>query len=577
MLQEGDILKDRYKVQQLIGRGGMSRVFMGTDLRLTNKLWAIKEVSRNATDQAGRPIEQSLAIEAELLSKLDHPMIVDIADIVSTDECIYVVMDYVEGKSLDKVIREEGPQSEEDVQDWIMQICDALDYLHNQDPPIIYRDMKPSNIMLRPDGYVKLIDLGVAREYKDKSTKDTVAFGTEGYAPPEQYGKAQTDARSDIYALGATMWHLLTGESPSEYPLPDVRTKNEKIGEGFAQVIVPKCTQLDRDLRYQNCNELLSDLEVYEELTQEYFDKQKKKVTKFARTAGAGILLLIISLVLFLVGNFMITQSYKAQMSLGATSSDADECEKAFKGAIGYKPGELEPYKKLWEFYEERTGNGTKTIPILSNDKYNEVHSLIDTNYGALMSSGQYAELCYEFGKTIWDNYDDGSNSSDILIRDNAISKAKEYFIIARDNSRDQSIVSNSEMYVNIADFNEQIRAFKDDNDRVNNDVSKLIEDYVSALEDLCDSADNNSSNKVKLNAYAIIQSAFNNNANDFYSAGIEKNRLENLASRVRNGLNALSFESPVYKQAKEKCLNSLNIGVSRIERAYSNTNVGKK
>lgn len=117
MLQEGDILKDRYKVQQLIGRGGMSRVFMCTDLNLQNKLWAVKEVSRNATDHVGRPIEQSLAIEAELLSKLDHPMIVDIADIVTTDECIYVVMDYVEGVSLDKVIREEGPQSEENVQD----------------------------------------------------------------------------------------------------------------------------------------------------------------------------------------------------------------------------------------------------------------------------------------------------------------------------------------------------------------------------------------------------------------------------------------------------------------------------
>ena len=144
-------------------------------------------------------------MEASLLSKLDHPMIVDIVDIITTDKYIYVVMDYVEGVSLDKVIREEGPQSEENVQDWTMQICDALDYLHKQDPPIIYRDMKPSNIMLRPDGYVKLIDLGVAREYKDQSKKDTIAFGTEGYAPPEQYGKAQTDPRADIYALGATM------------------------------------------------------------------------------------------------------------------------------------------------------------------------------------------------------------------------------------------------------------------------------------------------------------------------------------------------------------------------------------
>lgn len=577
MLQEGDILKDRYKVQQLIGKGGMSRVFMGTDMKLQNKLWAIKEVSRNATDQAGRPIEQSLAIEAELLSKLDHPMIVDIVDIVTTDECIYVVMDYVEGKSLDKVIREEGPQKEEDIQDWALQICDALDYLHSQDPPIIYRDMKPSNIMLRPDGYIKLIDLGVAREYKDKSTKDTVSFGTEGYAPPEQYGKAQTDARSDIYALGATMWHLLAGESPSEYPLPDVRSKNESVGEGFAQVIVPKCTQLDRDLRYQNCNELIADLEVYEELTQEYFDKQKKKVTKFLSAAGSGVAMLLISLIFFIAGNILVAQNYNYQMTLAATSSDLEVCEKAYKDAIGYMPGELEPYKKLMIFYEEKTGNGSKNLPIFTNDKYNEIHSLIDSNKDALIASGQYAELYYEVGKALWDNYDDGSSSSDVLMRDSAINKAKDYFIVARDNSRDPNIVSNSEMYINIAEFNEQITKFKDDNDRVSKDEADIIEDYISSLEELCENAENNSSNKVKLNAYAIIQSAFNNNANDFFNVNISKNRLENLATKVRNGLNSLNFESAIFKQAKEKCINSFNIAMSRIERAYSNTSVGNK
>ena len=504
-------------------------------------------------------------------------MIVDIADIVTTDECIYVVMDYVEGVSLDKVIREEGPQSEENVQDWTMQICDALDYLHNQDPPIIYRDMKPSNIMLRPDGYIKLIDLGVAREYKDKSTKDTVAFGTEGYAPPEQYGKAQTDARSDIYALGATMWHMLTGESPSEYPLPDVRTKNKDVGEGFAQVIVPKCTQLDRELRYQNCNELIADLEVYEELTQEYFDMQKNKVMKCVRSGGAGVIMLVLALVFFIVGNVMVTQNYNSQMTLAATASDPADCEAAYKEAISYKPGELEPYKKLLEFYEEKTGNGSKDLPILTSDKYNEIHTLLERNNNALKSSGQLAELYYEVGKAIWDNYDDGSNSSDVLIRDTAIAKAKEYFTIARDNSKDQSIVNNSQMYINIAEFSDQIRTFKDDNDRVNADVQTIIEDYVSALEELADNADSNSSNKVKLNAYAIIQSAFNNNANDFSSANISKNRLENLASKVRTGLNALNFESSIYRQAKEKCLTSFNIALSRLERAYSNTSVGRK
>lgn len=162
-------------------------------------------------------------------------------------------------------------------------------------------------------------------------------------------------------------------------------------------------------------------------------------------------------------------------------------------------------------------------------------------------------------------------------MRDTAISKAKEYFSIARDNSKDQSIVNNSNTYIKIAEFSDNIRDFKDDNDRLSSDVQSIIEDYVNALEELADFAESNSSNKVKLNAYAVIQAAFNNNANDFFQANISKNRLENLASKVRNGLNSLSFESSVYKQAKEKCITSFNIALSRIERAYSNTSVGRK
>lgn len=194
---------------------------------------------------------------------------------------------------------------------------------------------------------------------------------------------------------------MLTGESPSEYPLPDVRSRKADVGEGFAQVIVPKCTQLDRDLRYQNCNELIADLEVYEELTQEYFDYQKSKVKKFLRTGIAGVFMLAVSLVLFITGNVVVTQNYNSQMTLAATASNPADCETAYKAAIEYKPGEMEPYKKLIEFYEEKTGTGTKEVPVLTADSYNEIHALLEKNTGALQGSGQYAELCYELGKAI--------------------------------------------------------------------------------------------------------------------------------------------------------------------------------
>lgn len=132
-------------------------------------------------------------------------------------------------------------------------------------------------------------------------------------------------------------------------------------------------------------------------------------------------------------------------------------------------------------------------------------------------------------------------------------------------------------MYVTIAEFNDKIRNFKDDNDRATGDVKNTIEEYTFSLEKLLDNLEYTTSNKVKLNAYAVIQSALNSSANDFKSAGISKNRLENLGSESNRGLSALSFENPIYKQAKDKCLASLSIAMSRVERAYSNSSVGGK
>lgn len=430
--------------------------------------------------------------------------------------------------------------------------------------------------MLRPDGYIKLIDLGVAREYKDQSTKDTVAFGTEGYAPPEQYGKAQTDARSDIYALGATLWHMVTGESPSEYPLPDVRTKNSKVGEGFAQVIIPKCTQLDRDLRYQNMDELVADLEVYEELTQEYFDKQKSKVMKFFRTAVSGIAMLVLSLTLFVVNDILLTQNYESQTSIAKNTNDVQQAENALKEAISYRPEKKEAYELLLNLYMTKTGSGTDAIPVLTSEKYNEFYSIIEKNQNSIRNSSEYGDIYYMIGKAIWDNYDDGSNSTDIIGRETAMNKSKEYFIVARDNLNEINFKNLSDMYIKITEFNGKINTFKDDNEGLTNDIQSTIEDYFSSLQELANTVDNQTSNKVKLNAYAIIQLGIKQYAQEFHSANISKNKVENLAKQISNGLNGLQFgENSVYNQAKSKCISSLASALTSIQKAYSNNNTG--
>ncbi len=354
-LQSGCVLKGKYEILTLIGEGGMSRVYLARDLELVNKQWAIKEVDRRAEDALGRSIEQSITHEAELLSKIQHPTIVDIVDIVKTDEHIYVVMDHVEGEPLDQVVRRQGPQVEEDVQRWMLQICDALSYLHRQNPPIIHRDLKPNNIMLHPDGYVKLIDLGVAREYQLDQRKDTVAFGTTGYAAPEQYGKAQTDGRSDVYAAGATLWHLLAGEAPPvEFPLPDVRSVNPQVGEGFAEVIIPRCTQIDRRKRYSSCDALAADLEVYQELTRSFRHEQKRRVGIFAGLVASALTLLAVGIFCFGLRGHLIAQSFEHHLGLAdaLVQISPQEAQEEYLTAIRQRPDGVDAYCGLIDAYK---------------------------------------------------------------------------------------------------------------------------------------------------------------------------------------------------------------------------------
>lgn len=218
MLRIGDLLDGKYKILNEVGRGGMSIVYLAVNER-ANKTWAVKEVRKDGLSDS-RAVRRGLIAETDLMKKLRHPSLPGIVDVIDSEDSFVIVMDYIEGRSLLEVLKTEGAQPEERVITWAFQLCDVLEYLHSQDPPVIYRDMKPANIMLKPDGTVTLVDFGTAREFKDQAgAEDTVCLGTRGYAAPEQYGsRGQTDARTDIYCLGATLYHLLTGHNPAEPP-----------------------------------------------------------------------------------------------------------------------------------------------------------------------------------------------------------------------------------------------------------------------------------------------------------------------------------------------------------------------
>ena len=255
----GSLIGGKYRILQEIGHGGMSRVYLAVN-ETVNRKWAIKEL-RNGTEADTKLAKRGLLREIEMLKKLRHPGLPGIIDVVEEKGRFFLVMDYIEGQPLSERLEQEGRQTEEQVVRWGMELCKVLGYLHAQSPAVIYRDMKPANIIEKTDGTLALIDFGTAREFKGENGIDTVCLGTVGYAAPEQFGgSGETDARSDIYSLGATLYHLATGQHPGAGMR---RLQNgsrrgairERLSPGLEQII-RKCTRRDPRRRYQSCEEL---------------------------------------------------------------------------------------------------------------------------------------------------------------------------------------------------------------------------------------------------------------------------------------------------------------------------------
>jgi serine/threonine-protein kinase len=250
----------RYEVLGSVGRGGMGIVYRARR-HPDGLLVALKEMRPPENTPPEEIAERRLlfAQEAELLLGLDHPNIVKGYEVFEWRGQPYFIMEFVNGVGLEKRLREtNAPAFEQDALTWGVHMARVLAYLHTRQPPIIYRDLKPENVILTPDGTIKFIDFGVARTYKARKAKDTVAIGTYGYAPPEQYGKGQTDARSDIYTLGATLYHLLTNLGPVPLRTPEpgsIMQHNPSVKPQTEQVII-RAMQQDRDKRFANAAEM---------------------------------------------------------------------------------------------------------------------------------------------------------------------------------------------------------------------------------------------------------------------------------------------------------------------------------
>ena len=343
------VVAERYKLIKCLGRGGMSEVFLARDLIL-DKEWAVKIISREGVLN-GKICVMSALAEINILKKLDHPSLPRIVDIIENDKELYVIMDYISGITLGEYIKKYDTAKEKVIVEWAKQLCEVLIYLHSREPAIIYRDMKPENIMLTDEGKIKLIDFGIAREYKRANEKDTVYLGTKGYAAPEQFGgNGQTDERTDIYCLGVTLYHLLTGKDPSKppYKIYPIRYWNKSLSVPLEKIIL-KSTRENPKERYQSVSLMLSDLENIKRDSNKYLFLQKCKIYVFRGTLFIAVTLMVLSYAIKELYDTKNDQYFETYINMIKESNDIDRKNDFIKEAMNIKPGSL----RLWELMVE--------------------------------------------------------------------------------------------------------------------------------------------------------------------------------------------------------------------------------
>ena len=455
MINIGTIIDYRYEILKEIDRGGMSIVYLAADNRLKKSV-VLKDIRKNNKIQNDILLE-CLKAEADLLTYLDHPNLPKIYDIIEGENHIYVVMDYIEGESLKKKFDREKICSPEEVIEWGKQLSEVLDYLHTRTPdPIIYRDMKPHNIMLTPEGKIKLIDFGISIE-KDKEKKK-LNFGTGIYAAPEQMNGGEVDGRADIYSLGVTLYQLVTGEIfKSNLNLKPIREINPSLPEGL-EYIISKCTRVNVEERYQKAEELKYDLENIDKLSKSYKKSQVKKMAVF-----------LISFALFIGSSTITTIGYKGMENSKLSSYTALINE----ASINYLNGE---YSKAVEILDEAITKVDGSLPeayINMLDIYidmgdsttglSKIDSYINQKYEGIHKEN---EVLFKVGITYLEN----KNYPLALkyfkqINSKKYPDAKYYITIAS---------SMSTMNIDYSEFEKEIDEFEEYVDSLPNDDRKL-------------------------------------------------------------------------------------------------------
>jgi serine/threonine-protein kinase len=429
-------------------------------------LWCVKEISKMNEKYQYLVDEDKTLREFEIMKELNHPAIPRIVDIIDEEYTLYIIMDLVDGNNLEDLLDTYGVQSEDVVASWMLEVCDILTYLHNLDPPIIYKDIKPSNIILDRDGHLKLLDFGIAKKYTGKKG-DTVPLGSTGYDSPE-HASGYTDARSDIYSVGATLYHLLTGKHPQDrkYPLQPIRNVNPALSQGLEKIVAKATMRLPED-RYQTAAEMANALESYHKLDDDYIKTLTKKVKSHKRINALACALIVLGIILTAGGFLADRSNYNSLVESPGGSLEAKE--ESLEKAISIKPREEAAYIALIQAYAE-DGSFTESESARFFSIYNSKKGYIspDVNYDI----GE-AYLQFYTGET------DSSARAKLLT-------AEPFFLAAKEGSNKE----RAEEYLYLTDCYRNY-VMSDDSLLAKNVTKEDFEKLLSTGEEAVKSADN--------------------------------------------------------------------------------------
>lgn len=565
MLEIGSIIDGKYKILNKIGQGGMSVVYLAMNER-ANKQWAIKEVRKDGVKDYD-VVRQGLIAETDILKRLNHPHLPSIIDVIDRDDTFLIVMDYIEGKSLDHWLKKDGAQPQEKVVEWAKQICDVLGYLHSRKPPIIYRDLKPANVMLKPDGQIMIIDFGTAREFKETSIEDTSCLGTQGYAAPEQYGgHGQTDARTDIYTLGATMYHLLTGHNPSlpPYEMYPIRRWNPALSSGLEKIVL-KCTQRNPNDRYQNCAELMYALEHYGELDSAYRRKQSIKWKSFVASCALTVVSLAGSIGFKVAESKTIKNSYDGYISEATKVTTQEERADYYEKAIKIDPEREEGYLELLDLFvygadkNERDFNRDETAEMTAILGYKGTGNRTNESYFERNKEG-YDEFAFRMGVYYFYYYEGGGSAGK--------SMAQPWFEKAQKGTTlDADKLQLAERFAKISGY----YASLDSSNETGYGSSASYGDYWTDLTNLTDGDISKVVNtKTAVAIYEELIARINENAVDFKRAGVTKDQMMDKLSNTKTRLEMLQNEISQSDETWDEVLDSISAAEHQVSVAFS-------